>query len=217
MRDNHSQQLQRLDPLQLNTHYRPECNRLWPILDHNNGFTALAAATIIAGGCGGGTDDAGGSSTATPAAAAAASTTAPAAPTTEATSAPAGAETSSTAPELAPGSTATPAPTHQDGADDHPSDAYFALERVLDISIEIAGEDWDTLRHQTRTLEDVIAEIEEFGLSRPFADIYTWFPATVTVDGESHAGVGVRKKGFAEPSRARQRTPPSRGGTAQRL
>ena len=78
----------------------------------------------------------------------------------------------------------------------HPSDAYFALDRVLDISIEIAGEDWDTLRHQTRTFEDVIAEIEEYGLSRPFADIYTWFPATVTVDGETHADVGVRKKGF---------------------
>ena len=67
---------------------------------------------------------------------------------------------------------------------------------MLDISIEIAGEDWDTLRHQTRTFEDVIAEIERYGLSRPFADIYTWFGATVTVDGETHADVGVRKKGF---------------------
>ena len=77
-----------------------------------------------------------------------------------------------------------------------PGDTYFALDRVLDISIEIADEDWDTLRHQTRTFEDVMAEIEEFGLSRPFADIYTWFPATVTVDGETHTDVGVRKKGF---------------------
>ena len=114
----------------------------------------------------------------------------------EATSDPEGAETSSTLPEPAPESTATPAPTPQDGAEAHPSDAYFALERVLDISIEIAGEDWDTLRHQTRTFADVIAEIEEYGLSRPFADIYTWFGATVTVDGETHADVGVRKKGF---------------------
>ena len=89
-----------------------------------------------------------------------------------------------------------PAPTRQDDAEAHPSDAYFALDRVLDISIEIAGEDWDTLRHQTRTLEDVFAEIEEYALSRPFADIYDWFGATVTVDGETHADVGVRKKGF---------------------
>ena len=67
---------------------------------------------------------------------------------------------------------------------------------MLDVSIEIAVEDWDTLRHQTRTLADVFAEIEEYGLSRPFADIYTWFGATVTVDGQTHADVGVRKKGF---------------------
>ena len=92
--------------------------------------------------------------------------------------------------------TPAPAPTHQDGAEAHPSDAYFALDRVLDISIEIASEDWDTLRHQTRTFEDVIAEIEEYGLSRPFADIYDWFGATVTMDGETRADVGVRKKGF---------------------
>ena len=95
--------------------------------------TVLVAAAIAAAGCGGGTDDAGGSP----------------ASTTEATSAPAGVETSDTTPEPAPGS----AP--EDGAEAHPSDAYFALDRVLDISIEIAGEDWDTLRHQTRTLEDV--------------------------------------------------------------
>ena len=158
--------------------------------------TVLVATAVIAAGCGGGTDDTGGSPTATPAAEAATSTTAAAAPTTGATSDPEGAETSSTLPEPAPGSTVTPAPTPDDSAEAHPSDAYFALDRVLDISIEIAGEDWDTLRHQTRTLEDVIAEIEEYGLSRPFADIYTWFGATVTVDGETHADVGVRKKGF---------------------
>ena len=87
--------------------------------------------------------------------------------------------------------TPTPQPTPTD-----PSDAYFDLARVLDIAIEIAPEDWETLRHQTRTFEDLLAEIEKYQLSRPFADIYTWFPATVTVDGETHHGVGVRKKGF---------------------
>ena len=76
------------------------------------------------------------------------------------------------------------------------SDSYFSLDRVLDIEIEIAAEDWDTLRHQTRTFEDLLAEIDEYGLSRPFADIYTWFSGTVTVDGETHSNVGVRKKGF---------------------
>ena len=67
---------------------------------------------------------------------------------------------------------------------------------MLDISIEIDSEDWDILRHQTRTPADVQDEIKEFGFSRPFANIYSWFPATVTVDGETHTEVGVRKKGF---------------------
>ena len=91
---------------------------------------------------------------------------------------------------------ATPTPASDAAGDFDPSATYFDLDRVLDIEIEIDIEDWDTLRHQTRTFEDLMAEIEEFELSRPFADIYTWFPATVTVDGETHSDVGVRKKGF---------------------
>ena len=158
--------------------------------------TMLAATAIIGAGCGGDTDDADGSPSETPAEVTAASTTTAAAPTTDSTSDPADAETGDTSPEPAPEPADTAAPTPQDDAEAHPSDAYFALDRVLDISIEIAGEDWDTLRHQTRTLEDVFAEIERYGLSRPFADIYTWFGATVTVDGETHADIGVRKKGF---------------------
>ena len=70
------------------------------------------------------------------------------------------------------------------------------MGRVLEVSIEIAEEDWDTLRHQTRTFQGLAAEIEKYELSRPFADIYTWFSATVTIDGEIHTEVGVRKKGF---------------------
>ncbi|WP_419922645.1 CotH kinase family protein [Candidatus Poriferisodalis sp.] len=158
--------------------------------------TVLAVTAIIAAGCAGESDDAGESPPATPAAEASAPTTTATAPTTDATSDSAGGQTSSTAPEPAPEPAATPAPTPDGDAEAHPSDTYFALERVLDISIEIDGEDWDTLRHQTRTFADVIAEITEYGLSRPFADIYDWFSATVTVDGETHADVGVRKKGF---------------------
>ena len=91
---------------------------------------------------------------------------------------------------------ATPAPTPEEPKQVDPSEAYFAMDRVLAISIEIAEDDWDTLRHQTRTFEDLVAEIEKYNLSRPFADIYTWFSATVTIDGETHTEVGVRKKGF---------------------
>ena len=76
----------------------------------------------------------------------------------------------------------------------HPSDPYFALDRVLDVSIEIAPEDWDRLRGQTRTLADILVGAD--CLDSPADDIFTWFEATVTVDGEAHTQVGVRKKGF---------------------
>ena len=118
------------------------------------------------------------------------------------TTAPAPAPTAA-APIAAPAPTATPAtpapttaPTPEGPEEVDLSDAYFSMDQVLEVSIEIAAEDWDTLRHQTRTFEDLMAEIEEYNLSRPFADIYTWFPATVTIDGETHTEVGVRKKGF---------------------
>ena len=179
---------------------------------HGRLAAVLVATAIIAAACAGETDDGGRAPAPTPTEAAEASTTAATettatttaatpstsaeAPTTDATVAPADAETASTPPASAPEPADTPAPTPEDGAESHPSDAYFALDRVLDISIEIAAEDWDTLRHQTRTFADLIAEIEEYGLSQPFADIYTWFPGTVTVDGETHSDVGVRKKGF---------------------
>ena len=100
-----------------------------------------------------------------------------------------------TALDTAPASSAL-GPTPRDDPGTDPRGIYFDLERVLDISIDISVEDWDMLRNQTRTLADVFAEIEEYGLSRPFASIYTWFRATVTVDGQTHTDVGVRKKGF---------------------
>jgi len=158
----------------------------------------LVATTVVAAACGGETGDGDGAPTAAPPARAAAATTTaappPAAAPTTTTAGAAGVEPTPTPPEPAPAPAETPAP--EGDADADPSEAYFALDRVLDISIEIAAEDWDTLRHQTRTFEDLIAEIEKYNLSQPFASIYTWFGATVTVDGETHADVGVRKKGF---------------------
>lgn len=73
-------------------------------------------------------------------------------------------------------------------------DAYFSLDRVLDIAIEMAPEDWDTLRHQTRTIDDVLGKDDCF--AQPFDSPFSWFPAQVTVDGDPYAEVGVRKKGF---------------------
>ena len=96
----------------------------------------------------------------------------------------------------APAPPPTAAPISQSAAPAPADGDYYALSRVLDVSIQIAPADWDTLRREGRTLEDVFAEIGEKRLSEPFADVYTWFAADVTVDGESHPQVGVRKKGF---------------------
>ena len=142
-------------------------------------IAALVALALAAAGCTDAADDG-----TLPAAALAPEATSPA--TTAATT-----PAASTVPAAAAADAAT-----DDDAETDPRAAYFALDRVMDIGIEIDVEDWDTLRHQTRTLADVFAEIEEYDLSRPFASIYMWFSATVTVDGETHADVGVRKKGF---------------------
>ncbi len=181
----------------------------------------LLAVAITAASCGGGasSDDAGAQA---PTEAAAGSTAEPSstppdtaepsgtpADTAEAESTPADAAEAESTPADTAEAESTPADAAEagstpadaaaedrEGSEADPSDAYFALDRVMDISIEIEVEDWDTLRHQTRTIEDVVAEIAAHSLSRPFASIYTWFSATVTVDGETHTEVGVRKKGF---------------------
>ena len=75
-----------------------------------------------------------------------------------------------------------------------PGDPWFALDRVLDVSIEMEPGDWDRLRGQTRTLFDLLAGAD--CLDSPADEIFTWFEASVTVDGETHTRVGVRKKGF---------------------
>ena len=75
----------------------------------------------------------------------------------------------------------------------HPSDAYFALDRVLDVAIEMAPEDWDRLRRQTLTRADLVAGVD--CRDHPREDVFFWFPARVAVDGEALAPVGVRKKG----------------------
>jgi len=74
------------------------------------------------------------------------------------------------------------------------SDAYYALDRVLNVDIEISPTGWDSLRAQTRTLADILGGTD--CLDKPADDIFSWYNATVTVDGETHTDVAVRKKGF---------------------
>ncbi len=69
----------------------------------------------------------------------------------------------------------------------------FPRDRVLQVEIELAPEDWDTLRFEARPLvDDLTGEC----LSAPFVSPYTELPAVVTIDGLILPDVHLRKKGF---------------------
>lgn len=70
---------------------------------------------------------------------------------------------------------------------------YYAPDRLLEVDITLAPADWDALRLQTR---DIVSTLAGDCQAKPFPSPYTYFPGTVTVDGETVANVGVRKKGF---------------------
>jgi hypothetical protein len=78
-------------------------------------------------------------------------------------------------------------------APDDGTDVLFPSDRAIQVEITLAPEDWDTLRSQTRTIFDVLGP---GCMEAPFESPFTYFPATVTVDGLAVENVGVRKKGF---------------------
>jgi spore coat protein CotH len=73
------------------------------------------------------------------------------------------------------------------------TEAMFQADHVLDIRIDMQQSDWDELRVQTRSFFDVLGTS---CLMSPPPRPFTYFPATVTIDGEEVTQVGVRKKGF---------------------
>ena len=72
-------------------------------------------------------------------------------------------------------------------------DLYFDPDHILDVDLTIHNEDWDALCNQTRTF---FSEFSGDCMSAPFDGPYTYFPADITIDGESLSNIGVRKKGF---------------------
>ncbi len=73
------------------------------------------------------------------------------------------------------------------------ADWLFEPGRLLTIEIEMAPEDWNFIRFQSRSI------IEIFGPTcgeQPAYSPFTYRPATVTVEGQTFEQVGVRKKGF---------------------
>jgi hypothetical protein len=74
-----------------------------------------------------------------------------------------------------------------------PTELMFDPNQILEVVITIDPNDWDELRNQTRTLADhFLGDC----MAGPPTDIFTFFPADVSVDGIVLQDVGVRKKGF---------------------
>ncbi len=80
-----------------------------------------------------------------------------------------------------------------DAAVGDPSEAVFDPTRLLVVEIDMAPADWDSLRFQHH---DFLVALGPGCQNSPPPKPYTFFPATVTIDGEEVANVGVRKKGF---------------------
>ena len=78
-------------------------------------------------------------------------------------------------------------------AQDLTLDGLFPVDRVLDVEITLAEQDWDTIRRQSRNLFEVLHEKRRF---EPIESPYTYVDARVTIDGVVFPKVGIRKKGF---------------------
>ena len=95
--------------------------------------------------------------------------------------------------------TADPEPSEDTGDSGEPDrppdplDALFAIDRLITVEIELDPADWAALRNESRNLLDLLSGDCR---AEPFGSPYTWFEASVTVDGETFDPVEVRKKGF---------------------
>ena len=69
----------------------------------------------------------------------------------------------------------------------------FPKDRVVDIQISVAAEDWDMLRYQSRNFFTALHEDRRL---KPPERPYTYVEASVTIDGVAFPRVGIRKKGF---------------------
>ncbi len=72
-------------------------------------------------------------------------------------------------------------------------DGLFPKDRLLEVKIELAKADWDTIRRQRRTFFSALRAERQF---KPLEPPYTYVDAKVTIDGVTFAKVGIRKKGF---------------------
>jgi spore coat protein CotH len=69
----------------------------------------------------------------------------------------------------------------------------FPTDRVLDVQITVAEEDWDKIRKQTRNFYEALQASRK---EKPVKGPYVYVNAAVTIDGIEFPDVGLRKKGF---------------------
>jgi len=74
-----------------------------------------------------------------------------------------------------------------------PSEALFAADRLIEVRITMAPEDWEKLRHEHH---DLLAVLGPERLERPEPKPYRTYRAEVAIDGAVLKEVGVRKRGF---------------------
>ena len=70
----------------------------------------------------------------------------------------------------------------------HASDALFAPDRLIQVEVKMAPEDWQALRISHRVTGEDFSQVVE----RP----YEYYPASVVIDGQAIESIGIRKKGF---------------------
>jgi hypothetical protein len=74
----------------------------------------------------------------------------------------------------------------------------FNPGRLLQIDLTLAAAEWDALRTQGLSAPEVISYLlnDPTCGDAPIMKPYTWFPADVTINGETLGTIAVRKKGF---------------------
>jgi spore coat protein H len=88
------------------------------------------------------------------------------------------------------GDVTLPSDAGADASVKDPSAALFPDDRLLEIEISVDPDDWDTIRHEGRTINSVFSGCEDHSFE------YSEVEASLRVDGETLGRVGLRKKGF---------------------
>ena len=70
----------------------------------------------------------------------------------------------------------------------HASDALFEPDRLIQVEVRMAPEDWQALRISHRVSGEDFSQVAD--------NPYQYYRADVTIDGQKLDAVGIRKKGF---------------------